>query len=234
MADDNSTVHIIVIDGGPYLVKGGLSLVRKKQVVSEHGEPMTWETSAAPEPPNADNYALCRCGASSNKPFCDGTHAGVDWDGTETAPESTTPDKVFEGSGITVKRDFSLCMDSGFCGNRFKNIEKMMKDGDEEDSVVRAQIIAMVERCPSGSYQYALKEDEDNLEPDYPVQVAATTDVTDDGDIMGALWVTGNVEIRRADGKPLETRNRVTLCRCGKSGKKPLCDGTHRKLAIVE
>ena len=34
-----------------------------------------------------------------------------------------------------------------------------------------------------------------------------------------------------ADGQPFETRNRVTLCNCGSSSQKPLCDGTHREMA---
>jgi CDGSH-type Zn-finger protein len=36
--------------------------------------------------------------------------------------------------------------------------------------------------------------------------------------------------VERSDGQPFETRNRVTLCCCGESKKKPLCDGTHRHL----
>jgi CDGSH-type Zn-finger protein len=40
--------------------------------------------------------------------------------------------------------------------------------------------------------------------------------------------------VERADGVPLETRNRVTLCRCGQSANKPLCDGTHRTVGFRE
>ena len=50
----------------------------------------------------------------------------------------------------------------------------------------------------------------------------------------GPLWVTGGIPIERADGEPLERRNRVTLCRCGLSGQKPLCDGTHRGVGETE
>ena len=53
-------------------------------------------------------------------------------------------------------------------------------------------------------------------------------------EIAGALWVTGGVPITRADGQPFETRNRVTLCRCGQSSNKPLCDGTHRVIEFRE
>ncbi|AKB11853.1 Iron-binding zinc finger CDGSH type [Methanosarcina thermophila] len=44
---------------------------------------------------------------------------------------------------------------------------------------------------------------------------------------QGPLWVRGGIPIESADGKLYEIRNRVTLCRCGKSKNKPLCDGSH-------
>jgi CDGSH-type Zn-finger protein len=39
--------------------------------------------------------------------------------------------------------------------------------------------------------------------------------------------VKGGVQIKSSDGFVYEPRNRVTLCRCGQSGNKPFCDGTH-------
>jgi CDGSH-type Zn-finger protein len=95
---------------------------------------------------------------------------------------------------------------------------------------VRSHVIAMIERCPSGSYVYALDEGGADVEPDLPAQIAVTVEITSDGPIEGPLWVSGGIPIERADGQPLETRNRVTLCRCGQSKNKPLCDGTHRPL----
>lgn len=229
---NQSNKKVVVQPDGPYLIYGDVPLTRKSQVVSEHGEPMTWRKDATLE--GGKTYALCRCGASSNKPFCDGTHTKIDFDGSETADTRQTAERqvVFEGKGIIVKRDYSLCMDSGFCGNRFANIEKLM--AETEDSVVRAQIIAMVERCPSGSYTYIMTADEADIEPDLPEQVAVTAEITDDGPIAGPLWVTGDIPVERADGQPFETRNRVTLCRCGQSKRKPLCDGAHRALGLTE
>jgi hypothetical protein len=120
-------------------------------------------------------------------------------------------------------------MESGFCGNRVTNIEKMVPE--TADTQVRAQVMAMVERCPSGSYTYSLEEGGADIEPDLPQQIAVATEITLDGPITGSLWVTGNIPIERADGQPFETRNRVTLCSCGLSKIKPLCDGTHRVAA---
>lgn len=45
----------------------------------------------------------------------------------------------------------------------------------------------------------------------------------------GPLLVRGAVELRTADGEPIEPRRRtVALCRCGLSTIKPFCDGTHK------
>jgi CDGSH-type Zn-finger protein len=214
------------------VVHGDVPLVRKTQVVSEYGEPLTWKTGETIE--TARVYALCRCGQSSKKPFCDGTHARIDFDGTESADTRGTATRQViyaGGTGIVVKCDVSLCTGSGFCANRITDIPRMVPDTD--DTQVRAQVMAMIERCPSGSYVYLIEEGGADIEPDLPRQVAVTTEIMLGSPIAGPLWVTGNIPIERADGQPLETRNRVTLCHCGRSRSKPLCDGTHRKTGIA-
>lgn len=219
--------RIVVSPDGPYVVHGHVPLVYKEQVVSEYGEPLTWKTGRAIETP--ETYELCRCGHSKFRPFCDVSHALVEFDGTETAEASSTAERRVThegGPGILVRRDYSLCSESGFCGNRVTNLEEMAHHS--QDTQVRAQIMAMVERCPSGSYTYALAEGEADVEPDLPQQIAVTTEITAEGPIAGPLWVMGGIPVQRSDGERLETRHRVTLCRCGLSNNKPLCDGTHR------
>jgi hypothetical protein len=46
---------------------------------------------------------------------------------------------------------------------------------------------------------------------------------------LGPLWARGGIPVESADGFTYEVRNRVTLCRCGKSLNKPFCDGRHLK-----
>jgi len=231
--DTNNGKKIVVRKNGPYIVQGDVPLVCKAQVVSEYGEPLTWKKEEAIE--TSEIYTLCRCGQSSNKPFCDGTHARIDFDGRESADTSATAERQViyaGGTEIVVKRDYSLCMGSGFCANRITNIQEMVPHTD--DTQVRAQVMAMIERCPSGSFTYSIEEGEADIEPDLPQQVAVTTEITSDGPIAGPLWVTGYIPIERADGQSLETRNRVTLCCCGFSKDKPLCDGTHRAMGIKD
>ena len=213
---------IIVRPNGPYLVRGGIPLVRKTEVMSEHGEPLTWRKEGVLGAENA--YRLCRCGQSKTKPFFDGTHTLVEFDGSETADTGSVADREFnyEGQGIVLKDDRSLCTHAGFCGNRLTNVWKMIEHTD--DTQVRAQIMAMVERCPSGALSFALDPDTENVEPDLPEEIAVIPD--------GPLWVSGGIPVERRDGQPLETRNRVTLCRCGASARKPLCDGSHKDIGF--
>ena len=215
---------ITVRPRGPYLVRGGIPLVRKTPIMSEHGEPLTWKKEGVLDTP--DVYRLCRCGQSSNKPFCDGTHTLKEFDGSETADTGPIADREVDHAGekIVVKDDPSLCVHAGFCGNRITNIWNMV--AETADTQVRAQVMAMVERCPSGRLSFALDADSENVEPDLPKEIAVIPD--------GPLWVSGGIPVERRDGQPLETRNRVTLCRCGHSSKKPLCDGTHKEVGFTD
>ena len=224
---------IEVQKNGPYLVYGDVPLVRKEQIVSEYGEPLTWKTGEKIEA--GEVYLLCRCGQSRDMPMCDMSHAITGFDGTETADTGPTAERQVRCPGsthIVVKRDYTLCMQSGFCANRVTDVDEMTRH--TEDTQVRSHVMAMIERCPSGSYAYAIEEGEPDVEPDLPQQIALSTEITSDGPIAGPLWVTGCIPIQRADGQPFEARNRVTLCRCGLSKKKPLCDGTHRDVGVQE
>lgn len=225
--------RIDVFQDGPYILNGNIAVVRKVQVVSEHGEPVAWKKG--PDIAMQPGDALCRCGHSHTKPICDGTHCEIGFDGTETADPGTTAERQVQlpgGKQLIVMRDYSICMESGFCGNRFETVETLLDKIDDPGAL--SQVIAMIERCPSGSYTYRFQADAADNEPDLPQQVAVVTEMTDQGPIMGPLWVTGNIPVQRADGQPLETRNRVTLCRCGLSNNKPLCDGEHRRQCVRE
>lgn len=195
-------------------MKGNVPLYRRRPVKSEHGEPLTWETTERIE--TRSQYALCRCGQSGRKPFCDGSHAKVGFI-AEESPIGTYADRssVLGGTGLTVSDDRSICAHAGFCDTRVTNVWKQIKETG--DSTVRSQVIGMVERCPSGAL--TVRFDDTVSEPLMPQAIAVTDD--------GPLWVTGGVPVTASNGDQIESRNRVTLCRCGASANKPHCDGSH-------
>lgn len=217
---ENSDVSITVAANGPYLVAGGLPIHRRHDVKSELGEPMTWTTTSTLE--TKDRYALCRCGQSANKPFCDGTHARVGFVADDVAAGTYDDRADVVGGDLNVKYDKGICVHAGFCGTTVTNVwDQAVKTGD---TAARMHTIAMIEHCPSGALTYQL--DGVVNEPLFPEAVAVVND--------GPLWITAGVPVVNSDGTVLEARNRVTLCRCGGSSNKPLCDGSHKNAGFSD
>ena len=103
------SARIRVTPNGPYHVVGDVSLVAKAQVETELGEPIAW--AVGPEIDHKERYALCRCGQSGRKPFCDGTHLR---DGFEADDELRTRHATeYPGTGVTLHDDRGICVHAG-------------------------------------------------------------------------------------------------------------------------
>ncbi len=193
-----------VTENGPYLVEGGLKVHNAQGQVLD-----------APE-----RYALCRCGGSANKPFCDGTHAKNGFDGTETADRGPIARRQddYVGERVTIHDDRSVCAHAGFCTDNLAAVFKLGEEPwiDATAAEVDA-IVAQVSRCPSGALSATI--DDDTAEDDLPQGINPVPN--------GPYRVTGGVQLLASDGTPYEVRNRQTLCRCGGSPNKPFCNGTH-------
>lgn len=221
-ADTSKTACIKVTKNGPYLVKGGLPLSEKIIVADDEGTALSWKEGRLL--PQRETYTLCRCGQSKSKPFCDGTHAKTGFDGTETATFEPCLNRAKEIDGKTLKlKDVEdLCASARFC-HRAGGIWKLVPESDKPDS----KKIAVEEacECPSGRLIIYDKEKGAAVEPDCKKSIAAVEDPQIGGG--GPYRVLGGVPVESAEGKTYEVRNRVTLCRCGKSKNKPFCDSSH-------
>jgi CDGSH-type Zn-finger protein len=67
MSEHEVEVEIEVRESGPYRIRG------RVRVVDADGEAYDVGSKRIPNP-KGDFFSLCRCGGSSTKPFCDGTH----------------------------------------------------------------------------------------------------------------------------------------------------------------
>ncbi len=210
----------IEVTDGPYAVHGlPLERVTLHPERTDDGAWEVHETIDASDQADADGtYWLCRCGHSAAKPFCDGTHARIGFDGTETS--STTPyrdeARLMHAPGNVVRDDAPLCVHAGFCTRADTSVWKLRHSDVPADT---DEMIAMIEVCPSGRLTHAPDATSADIEPTLTPGVLVSDD--------GPLLVTGGVSVSRSDGEPFETRNRMTLCRCGASTNKPLCDGSH-------
>jgi CDGSH-type Zn-finger protein len=195
--------EINVRPNGPYVVTDAPPLTRRRIVANDAGESTEWEITAELDAPA--NVFLCRCGGSSNKPFCDSSHATNGFEAEDVALGTYEErSKVLGHTEVTVRDDRSICVHAAFCTSNVTNVWKMMKGEPDLDEVT-----AIIDRCPSGALTYS-------TEAVLPPAIAVVD--------AGPLWVTGAVPVTG-----LEPRNRMTLCRCGQSANKPLCDGTHKE-----
>ena len=218
----DSSAKITVSKNGPYIVTGKVPLTTSEICNDDQGYCRTWRE--VKRYPVQEKYALCRCGQSDNKPFCDGTHAKIHFDGTE-AGDREPFDKgagVISGPALTLADNEHLCVHARFCMRAGGIWNLVEQSGDQE-----ARYIAIEEacNCPSGRLVITDNESGKAIEPEFEKSIVVI-EYPPRGE-HGPLWVRGGIPIESADGKPYEIPNRVTLCRCGRSGNKPFCDGSH-------
>jgi CDGSH-type Zn-finger protein len=107
--------EIRVTKNGPYLVSGELPLAKATIATNAEGESIRWEWG---KPfPAKTNVALCSCGGSASKPYCDGTHSRIGFDGTETASRKPYREqaKLIEGPVLSLTDAEGLCAFARFC-----------------------------------------------------------------------------------------------------------------------
>lgn len=171
----------------------------------------------------SESYSLCRCGGSSKKPFCDGTHIRNGFDGTPEDP-ACYRSKDYECNDITVHFNSYLCRHAEEC---VKNCPEVFnpekKPWINVEGCGVSKLISTIKRCPSGALSYTVdgvrykefyKEKRIIVEKDGPLNIQGEIDLVDDLDSKDCL----------------ESKDHYCLCRCGRSKRKPFCDGEHNSL----
>jgi len=218
---DSNSMKIRVTRNGPYMVSGHVPMHDETIGCNEEGESTHWIRGK--DYPAKGNYTLCRCGGSKNKPYCDGSHVHNGFDGTETAsrePYLVQARRKKTGPEVDLTDAEDLCSFARFC-DRAGTIWKLVKQPGEE---ARETTIQEGKDCPSGRLVVWTKDGKP-IEPELEPSIGVVDDPP--MDCEGPLWVRGGIPVESADGFTYEVRNRVTLCRCGRSGNKPFCDGGH-------
>lgn len=212
---------IKVSRNGPYVVTGSVPLT--DQVIGIDAEKQSHGWVEGKNYQVSERYSLCRCGRSQNRPFCDGAHRKIEFNGDETASHSSYRAKaeVINGPGLKLTDKRDLCAAARFC-DRAGGIRFLIRQSGNS----KGRETATEEACDCPSGRLVVWDENDRaIEPEFEPSIGVVED-TQKGK-MGPLWVRGGIPVEGSDGLPYEVRNRVTLCRCGKSSNKPFCDGSH-------
>jgi CDGSH-type Zn-finger protein len=213
---------IMVTKDGPYLVSGGLPIDKQIIGIGKEGEPETWIQGK--KVPAGETCALCRCGESKSKPFCDGTHGKIKFNGTETASKKTHDKqaKVMDGPTLKLEDVPALCAAARFCHRGGGTWELTHHS---EDPKARELAIEEACQCPSGRLVESDKKTGKVFEKEFTQSISLIEDPQNK--VSGPIGLRGGIPVESSDGTTYEVRNRQTLCRCGKSLNKPFCDGSH-------
>ena len=163
--------------------------------------------------------ALCRCGGSATKPFCDGTHQKNGFSGAKRPDRGVDRRDSYPAGRITIHDNRSICAHAGHCTDGLAAVFKYGSEPWIDPAGASAEaIVATIRKCPSGALAYTL----DGVEGGDAERAPAIT-VTKDGPyaVVGAVALSGQ------DWAQGASKTRYTLCRCGASKNKPFCDGSH-------
>jgi CDGSH-type Zn-finger protein len=221
--------RVVIAKDGPYLVEGGVPLARQTIGVDAEGQSQDWIAGEAIA--TRETYALCRCGQSRKKPFCDGSHVAAGFDGTETASRKPYLEQAqrLDGPVLQLTDVEALCAFGRFCD---PNGRVWNQVGSTDDPQVREAFVRQVGACPAGRLVAWDKATGRAIEPELPVSIGLVEDPAQE--CSGPLWLRGGIPVVSSDGFEYEVRNRVTLCRCGESSNKPFCDGTHASMKFKD
>jgi CDGSH-type Zn-finger protein len=211
--------RIKIIKHGPYIISGNVPLYEK--IITPKGR--GYEYKEGRELPQSEVYSLCRCGKSKDHPFCDGSHGKIGFTGTETASKARYEDRaeLIEGPSVDLLDD-NRCAYARFCHRESGNAWQLTELSDNE--CTRKEAIQAAIECPAGRLS-AVDKNGKIIEPEYEPSIEILQDP--EKGVSGGIFVKGNIPIESSNGQTYEIRNRVTLCRCGKSRNMPFCDAAH-------
>lgn len=166
-----------------------------------------------------DKYALCRCGKSDNKPFCDGTHKKVGFSSEKLEGRIEDKRENYAGEDIAVHDNRGICAHAGYCTDGSPAAFRLKKEPFvDPDGAPAEEIIGTIRKCPSGALSYSVDGQEHRDREGRPTIFIAP---------HGPYVVSGGPELLDTERLEGASTEHWTMCRCGGSKNKPFCDGTH-------
>ena len=203
--------RINAIKNGPYMVENLGNL----------------ETSKGEKFPKKDFFALCRCGKSKIKPFCDGTHVKVKFKDNKRKNRVHSKLKNYTGKEITIHDNRGICAHRGHCTDFSPKVFRPNWSADNKDRWIDPNgddfetTIKTIKMCPSGALSFT-KDGVLHKNFNRNQKIIVTKN--------GPYDIEGGIEYKDSAGNKPAATEHYCLCRCGAAKNKPFCDGSHRDI----
>jgi len=200
---------IYALPNGPYVFKDPTTVSPCRILENSKRKPIV----------NEPYVALCRCGASKSKPFCDGSHLANGFRSEKSADRAPDERDDYVGKAIRIHDNRGICSHAGHCTSRLPNVFR--EDAEpwiDPDGARTRLVVDVIKRCPSGALSYSVKGVEHD-DQNRPPRVVVSKD--------GPYQVEGGIELLGAVFGAGASHEHYCLCRCGASKNKPFCDGSH-------
>jgi CDGSH-type Zn-finger protein len=206
--------------------------IMSKLKVTENGPYLLSGADAVKRLPDGRSYpveggaALCRCGGSKNKPFCDGTHGRIGFSGEKDAGRVLDEREDYAAAGITIHDNRGLCAHAGRCTDGLPSVFRLRKEPFvDPEAASPEEVAATIRQCPSGALSYSIEGSEQSERGGDPVVAFVPN---------GPYVIRGGAELEGAELLEGATTDHFALCRCGKSANKPFCSGAHWNVQFDE
>lgn len=223
-SNNQTKPKILPLHNGPFYLFHDMQPKVVENLQNSKGDPLS----------TVHGVALCRCGASKNKPFCDGTHSMINFSTIDSNnnnhninDEKNTPKnkkKDYVGQKITIHDNRSICSHASYCVENLSSVFKLgHRPWINPYNASTEKIIETINMCPSGALSYSIDGIEHNEIGNREPMITVSKD--------GPYLITGGIELlgekQIAEGA---SKEHYALCRCGASNNKPFCDGSHNRI----
>lgn len=142
--------------------------------------------------------------------------------------------KRYSNGDVTVVWKPDLCAHSTLC---FQGLPAVFDPRERPwvrmGGAATEEIVRQVESCPSGALSWERDAAPPPAAETAPAPAPAVATVPVQVRPNGPLVVQAAVQVTLPDGRVVERAKVTSFCRCGHSGNKPFCDGSHARVGFV-
>ena len=134
--------------------------------------------------------------------------------------------KKYSNGEVTIVWKPAVCMHSTICWKKATGLPEVFNPAEKPwikpEAAPTEKIIEQVKKCPSGALSYYMNNESGSIAE---VKAESLVEVMPNGPLL----VYGNITVKDKNGNETKKNKVTAFCRCGGSGNKPYCDGTHQK-----